>query len=74
MMYGIGWTYIVIAETVNAKFGLGHLINVATSRGRTDQVFVVLIIIILFSYLFDTLCSYIIERIFKWKYTGREVK
>jgi NitT/TauT family transport system permease protein len=72
MMYGIGWTYIVIAETVNAKFGLGHLINVATSRGRTDQVFVVLIIIILFSYLFDTLCSYVIEKIFKWKYTERK--
>lgn len=68
MMYGIGWTYIVIVETVNAKFGLGHLINVAIARGRTDQVFVELLIIIIFSYLWDNILTKIIEKIFKWKY------
>ena len=68
MMYGIGWTYIVIVETVNAKYGLGHLINISSSRGRTDQVFVSLIIIILFSYLWDNIFNKIIEKVFKWKY------
>ena len=68
MMYGIGWTYIAMAETTNAIFGLGHLINVSTARGRTDQVFVVLFIIIMFSYLFDTILNKLIEKVFKWEY------
>ena len=40
MMYGIGWTYVVVAEQVNANYGLGHIINVSSARGRTDMVFV----------------------------------
>ena len=27
MMYGIGWTYIAVAETINAKYGLGFIIQ-----------------------------------------------
>ena len=30
--YGIGWTYIAISETINAKYGLGFIINVNTLK------------------------------------------
>lgn len=66
MMYGIGWTYIVVAETVNAVNGLGYIINISSSRGRTDMVFVCIICIMLFSILFDKIGNKIINKVFKW--------
>lgn len=68
MMYGIGWTYVILAETTNTNVGLGHLIHIGSARGRTDLVFVALITIVIFSYLFDLLCNYLIRKSFKWKF------
>lgn len=73
MMYGIGWTYVVIAETINATYGLGHLINVSSSRGRTDMVFVSLITILIISYIFDNIGNFLIRKSFKWKF-AREMQ
>ena len=36
---GIMWTYVVLAEFINAKSGLGYLINIAGRLQRSDQVF-----------------------------------
>ena len=68
MMYGIGWTYVVVAEQVNANYGLGHIINVSSARGRTDMVFVSLIVILVFSFIFDTYFQNLIKKSFKWKF------
>lgn len=67
-MYGIGWTYVIIAEVINAQQGIGFLLNIAAARGRTDIVFGVLLIVILFSYIFDTLGNKIIKYKFSWKF------
>lgn len=68
MMYGIGWTYIAVAETVNAKYGLGFIIQQSSSRGRTDLVFMSIITIIIVSVLFDSISKLLVKRIFKWRY------
>lgn len=68
MMYGIGWTYIAVAETVNAKFGLGWIIQQSSSRGRTDLVFMAIITIVIVSVVFDTLSKTLVKNIFKWRY------
>jgi NitT/TauT family transport system permease protein len=68
MMYGIGWTYIAVAETVNAKYGLGWIIQQSSSRGRTDMVFMSIIAIIIVSVLFDNISKSLVKRIFKWRY------
>jgi ABC-type nitrate/sulfonate/bicarbonate transport system permease component len=68
MMYGIGFTYIAVAETVNAKYGLGYIIQQSSSRGKTDMVFMAIIVIILISVIFDTVSKYIVRKIFKWRY------
>ena len=68
MMYGIGWTYIAVAETVNAKYGLGYIIQQSSSRGRTDLVFMAILVIIFISVLFDTLSKKLVKKIFKWRY------
>ena len=68
MMYGIGWTYIAVAETVNAKYGLGFIIQQSSSRGRTDLVFMSIITIIIVSVLFDSIAKLLVKKIFKWRY------
>lgn len=68
MMYGIGWTYIAVAETVNAKYGLGWIIQQSSSRGRTDLVFMAIITIIMVSIAFDNLAKKIVRKIFRWRY------
>lgn len=68
MMYGIGWTYVIIAEIVNAQYGLGHIMNLASSRGRLDVVFAVLFVIAIFSFLFDKSWNVLIKKAFPWKF------
>lgn len=74
MMYGIGWTYIAVAETINAKYGLGYMIQQSSSRGRTDIVFMSIIVIVIFSILFDTLAKKVVRKIFKWRYLDDNVE
>lgn len=68
MMYGIGFTYIAVAETVNAKYGLGWIIQQSSSRGRTDMVFMAIIVIMIISVLFDFIAKQMVRKIFKWRY------
>lgn len=68
MMYGIGWTYVAVIEAVNAKYGLGFIINVGAARGKTAIVFASILVIIVFSYLFDCLGKKLIRRVFRWRY------
>lgn len=68
MMYGIGWTYIAVAETVNAKYGLGFIIQQSSSRGKTDLVFMSIITIVIVSVIFDTLSKMLVKKVFKWRY------
>ncbi|WP_154520476.1 ABC transporter permease [Clostridium sp. WB02_MRS01] len=70
MMYGIGFTYIAVAETVNAKYGLGWIIQQSSSRGRTDMVFMAIIVIMILSVLFDSVSKKLVKMIFKWRYLG----
>ena len=39
VMNGIGWTYVILAEVINARYGLGALITVAGKRSHVDQIF-----------------------------------
>lgn len=68
MMYGIGWSYIVVAEATNAVSGLGYMINIGSARGRTDMVFMSIITIMAISFVVDTLGKKLINRLFAWKF------
>lgn len=68
VMYGIGWTYVTMVEATSAKNGLGFIINVSKARGKTTVVFAAIIVIVLFSYVFDKVGNAIIHRVFKWRY------
>lgn len=68
MMYGIGWTYVAVIEAVNAKYGLGYIINTSAARGKTAVVFAAIIVIVVFSYVFDKIGNCLIKKIFRWRY------
>lgn len=68
MMYGIGWTYIAVIEAVNAKYGLGYIINTAAARGKTAVVFAAIIAIVVFSYVFDKAGNALIRTAFRWRH------
>jgi ABC-type nitrate/sulfonate/bicarbonate transport system permease component len=68
MIYSVGWTYVVIAEVTNATKGLGHIMSIASARGRTDMVFVGILTLVIISYFFDAVCNFIIRKTFSWKF------
>ena len=72
MMYGIGWTYIAVAETINAKYGLGFIISVSSARGQTQMVFMAIITIIIASVIFDKLGDKLIHKCFKWRFVNEQ--
>lgn len=74
MMYGIGWTYVAVVEAVNANKGLGFIINTSASRGKTDVVFASILVIVVFSYLFDFIGNKLIRKAFKWRYLNDNIE
>ena len=65
-MNGIGWTYVILAEVINAPLGLGALINVAGKRGHVDQIFALVLVILLIGAATDLLIRVVNERLFAW--------
>lgn len=68
MCFGIGFTYCSVCETINAKYGIGYMIQQSSSRGKTDLVFLGIISIMVISFVFDNLSKLLIRKIFKWRY------
>ena len=68
VLTAISWTYIIIAELVNRSGGVGALIYVEGRQGRIENVFAILIIIILIGFIQDRLFIYLDRRLFPHKY------
>ncbi len=66
VMNGIGWTYVILAELVNPKYGLGALITVAGKRSHVDWIFAGIIVILLIGVLTDQVIRLINRQLFKW--------
>lgn len=50
---GIGWTYIILAEIVDAERGLGSLIITSQRRGPREHIYLVLLVIMAMAFLID---------------------
>lgn len=72
--YGVGWTYVIIAEMNNSRYGLGHLMYVSAARGRSEMLYASIVIVITVSIIFDSVCTHLVERIFWWKYGRAKTK
>ena len=67
VMNGIGWTYVILAEIVNARYGLGHIITVAGKRSHVDQIFAGVIVILVIGVVTDVIIRIINKQLFSWK-------
>jgi NitT/TauT family transport system permease protein len=67
VMNGIGWTYVILAEVINAHYGLGALITVAGKRSHVDQIFALVIVILVIGVVSDFLIRFVNRRLFFWK-------
>jgi NitT/TauT family transport system permease protein len=63
---GIMWTYVILAEFINAQSGLGYMINIAQRLNRSGEVFAGIIIIAVISALTDWLLRSVRTRFFNW--------
>jgi NitT/TauT family transport system permease protein len=63
---GLMWTYIILAEWVNAQSGLGHMISIASRLNRSDEVFAGVIVIAVISAFTDWLLRAIRRRFLDW--------
>lgn len=71
-LYGVGWTYVILAELNNTQYGLGHLMYIGSARGHTDMVFAAIVIIVAVSYFFDKIANYILIKAFPWRFQQDE--
>ncbi len=55
LAFGIGWSYLVIAEVVVKTGGLGDLIDTARRRAMTGRVYLVIVIITIIAWIADLL-------------------
>jgi len=74
MLFAVGFTYIPFVESINAKYGLGYVIQQSSSRGRTDLVFVGIVAIMFISFLFDNGARYLAGKIFPWRTNNDQSK
>lgn len=67
MGFGVGWTYIILAEMVAADRGLGQIIIIAQRRGPREHIYLVLLAIVLIAYLTDKLWAKLYDYLFPYK-------
>jgi NitT/TauT family transport system permease protein len=68
-LVAVSWTYIVIAEMVNAQGGLGSMIFAATQRGSNyKNLYAVLLLIIFIGFVQDKLLKMLDRKVFRFKY------
>lgn len=65
-LYGVAFSYLLIAEAVAAEYGLGALTIAAQRRQHVDQVFALILVILLLGYASDALLKLLGRKIFPW--------
>jgi NitT/TauT family transport system permease protein len=66
-VYGVGWNWIILAEVVNATNGLGYLISLSTKRSMTNNVFALVIVIVIVAFICDYIWKVVGEFLFPYK-------
>jgi NitT/TauT family transport system permease protein len=64
--FGIGWTYIILAEMVAADRGLGTIIIVAQRRGPREHIYLVLMVIVLIAFITDKIWAKLEQVLFPY--------
>ena len=70
VMNAISWTYVILAEFVNARRGLGYLIALAGNHLKTAEVFSGILVIGLIGLATDALIRLVNSLLFPWRETA----
>jgi len=70
VMNAIAWTYVILAEFVNAKEGLGSFIQIAGNHFKTPEVFAGILVIGVIGLLTDGLIRGLGRLFFPWRETA----
>lgn len=66
-LFGLAFGYIMLAELINAKEGLGYLLSTSQRRGLSEHIFLILIVIGLLAYLIDLLLRRLQKELFPYR-------
>lgn len=67
ILYDIGWTYVILAEMVNARKGVGYMVEAARKVLDFERVYAGIIAIGLAAFLFRFLLVFLEARLFPWR-------
>jgi NitT/TauT family transport system permease protein len=69
--FGVGWSYILLAEMVDVGRGLGGIIITSQRRGPREHIYLVLLIIVAVAFLTDKLWVAVGKRLFPYREAKR---
>jgi NitT/TauT family transport system permease protein len=67
ILYDIGWTYVILAEMVNARKGVGYMVEAARKVLDFERVYAGIIAIGIAAFLFRFLLTFLESRLFPWR-------
>ncbi len=65
-LFGLAFGYIMLAELINAKYGLGYLLSTSQRRGLTEHIILILMIIGLLAFAIDRLLLWFQTQLFPY--------
>src|SRR5947208_1295551 len=71
ILYDIGWTYVILAEGINARKGVGYMLEAARKVLDFERVYACIIAIGLAAFLFRRLLTFLESRLFPYRRTTR---
>jgi len=70
ILYDIGWTYVILAEMVNARKGVGYMVEAARKVLDFERVYAGIIAIGIAAFLFRFLLTFLESKLFPWRKAG----
>lgn len=67
ILYDIGWTYVILAEIVNARRGVGYMVEAARKFGDYDRVYAAIVAIGIAAFLFRWILTLLEKVLFPWR-------
>ncbi len=67
--FGVGWSYILLAEMVDIGRGLGGIIIISQRRGPREHIYLVLLTIVALAFLTDKVWAAVGRRLFPYRGT-----
>jgi hypothetical protein len=71
ILYDIGWTYVILAEMINARKGVGYMLEAARKVLDFELVYACIIAIGFAAFVFRRLLTFLESRLFPWRRTTR---